>query len=150
MISKEFAEKRLDQVYNQIQLLQNREYDIRKWCITVWLACIALSTSDKFQLEFIKKLILPIIPILFFWILEAFSRTSRELHGIKGIEIEKMIAENNYELMRPIETFLLSGYTLIQYKSKVRYFFISFFLREYVFVFYLTLIAVTLVYGLLL
>ncbi len=150
MITKEMAEKRLEQLYGAIGRERARTSDRRNWCITVLLACLAASASGKIEVTSLQAIALPIMPIVLFWLLDGFYCSFILRHQSRAADIERAITNETYNSIDPTECFWISGYDKIGFKEKVGYLLAALFVHESVSVFYLVLLVGTIVFRVVL
>jgi hypothetical protein len=91
MTLDDFAKEQLGYTYSRIEFDQDASSKIRNWCITVWMGALAILSSDRLHLTGVQKTMLSVMPILFFWFLDALQHTLILFHGIHARKLESFL-----------------------------------------------------------
>jgi hypothetical protein len=88
---EEYAKDQLTHVYARITADQGTRNSIRGWCITVWIGSIAAVSSSRLAIVPGLKSVLPILPIVWFWLLDAMYQTYIFHHITNAKRLEEML-----------------------------------------------------------
>ena len=135
----EAAIKLLDQLYDVIKCDNDRSNKIRSWCITIWMATLAIVSTGKLTVTLEQKYILSLLPIIMFWLLDGFQNSFILMHSNRAKELENIISNGTYDNLPNDEYFFISGHRKLSFRSKIKALITSLFLRETVTVFYFLL-----------
>ena len=94
MTKEEFLKLQLEKTIERYGAERESVFKIRTWCVTVWIGAAALVSSDKVQLGYLEKIILPFLPILFFWLLDGLQFVFIHIHLVSIRRIERIILDN--------------------------------------------------------
>jgi hypothetical protein len=151
MKPEEFANDQLKFTYSRIQFDREASSKLRNWCVTVWLASLALVNSDKLHLTMLQHIALPVLPLLFFWALDALQNTFIFIHSMHARTIERfLLGREEINAARLEDLTLENAIHQVPYWRKIKILFRVAFFAETVFIFYIALIAVTLIFYFLL
>lgn len=106
------------------------------------MACIF---SSKVQLPTFFNLLLPLLPIIMFWVIEAMHAAHMYVMEIRTKELEKILGLRSEDFEIPNEYTYYSGTHYETITMKIKTLLYAFFRMETVFVFYLFLILITIV-----
>ena len=151
MSHEDYAKEQLTQAYSRIAFDKENSARIKNWCITVWVGSLAAVNSNHLTLGIIQRITLPLLPIIFFWLLDAIQHAYVSLHMHRARKLEGFILgleqANAAELRRlSLESGHRKG-TLAENLWKVMQ---HAFVVETVVAFYTMLCLVTLLFSLLL
>ena len=79
MDKSKIANEQLKFLYEEIRNDLDNSKKIRNWCVTVWMASLAAISYEKIELVDSQLMIFPFVPILLFWLLDAFQNTFASL-----------------------------------------------------------------------
>lgn len=136
---REVLHKQLDVFYASIFHDQEHSLTIRKWCITIWVAVLAAIATGKLHVDITKALFLAIVPVVMFWILDAFKHSFIDINWTRVMELEVLAAGSSPMDDMTTELFFASGRTKTPYKQKIWSFLKALFTKETVIIFYLLL-----------
>lgn len=147
MVTRDEVWRLLDLCYADIRYHQQRISTIQNWSLTAWLAILALVNTPQLQFSFQLRLVLPLVPVLAFWLLTAFEFMFIEFHAQRACEIESALAAGTETELPTDRVFLGLSYRPA-YLQRLRLFLRALFLRESVILFFvlLTVATITLAY----
>ncbi|MFB2974934.1 hypothetical protein [Microseira sp. BLCC-F43] len=149
MEKRDLLEKQLDHYYSWILSDKKQSVTTRSWCATVWIATVALVTSDKVDLSPLRFTIIIHLPILLFWILDGFQNTFINLNEQEAKRIEEALVSDKMENIDLREHLLMSSHANTPFATKVSALFTSLFLQETLFLFYLVLVAASVILSII-
>ncbi len=139
MKPEEIVIMQLEQFYKVIREDQATRTSIRNWCITIWLAMLAVIGTGKLAINVNQSLALSVTPVFLFWLMECFHHTFITTNEERATTLERMLAGNDFGALSPSKHFFVSGYASITFKQKMRALLKAMFTKESVWVFYLLL-----------
>jgi hypothetical protein len=142
---RNFLEKQLAHYYYWIISDKNRSLTTRSWCITLWVVTVVFLISNQLHLSILYFGITIILPVLLFWLLDAFQNSFIELNEQQAIKIEQMLTLNQNEDVDWQESLLMTRHAQTPFFVKIRSLLISLFIRETVSFFYLILLIISVV-----
>lgn len=145
MDKRNFLEKQLAHYYHWIISDKNRSLTTRSWCITLWVVTVVFLISNQLHLSILYFGITIILPVLLFWLLDAFHNSFIELNEQQAIKIEQMLTLNQNEDVDWQESLLMTRHAQTPFFVKIRSLLISLFIRETVSFFYLILLIISVV-----
>ena len=145
MDKRNFLEKQLAHYYYWIISDKNRSLTTRSWCITLWVVTVVFLISNQLHLSILYFGITIILPVLLFWLLDAFQNSFIELNEQQAIKIEQMLTLNQNEDVDWQESLLMTRHAQTPFFVKIRSLLISLFIRETVSFFYLILLIISVV-----
>lgn len=135
----------------QFWLAQNeRSFKVQNWCITVWLATLALPHSVHLDLATSQRLALSLLPVFLFWMVSGVQSAFADLVAQRPKSLEKALLQNDSKFENGDRYFLVSGTDEVTFRQKLRALVTSLFLAESVTVFYLIIAIATLAFHYLL
>ena len=143
---QELARTQLSQLYTTISDDHDRSGNIRNWCITVWTASLIFPNTGSVALSSKQQVLISLLPIVLFWILDAFQHCFIYLHQLRAAELERVIALDTWDHYDPVRFSLLAGWSQLSYKAKMRSLLHCTFAAESVVGFYLLLAVATVVF----
>ena len=137
----------LEKIYEEVRINDEYSKKIRNWCITVWMGAIALVAYGKIDLNNLQKILFPFIPVLVFWVLDAFQNTFASLNARMALKLEKALANEGIDQIETEDLFYMSAYKKLTLREKIRTFLWCMVAKETVTFFYAVLIVVTFLFA---
>ena len=144
MTPEEYAKDQLQSAYDRITSDQEGSAKIKNWCITVWIGSVAVVTSGHAPWPFAQRLALPLLPIIFFWLLDAVANSYIGVHVARAKKLEAiLLGLEETTPQRLLDLSLAAGYPKRSLKEKIKLFVYFFILHKSVSAFYGLLILIT-------
>lgn len=151
MTLEEYAKDQLGYAYARIAADKETCAKIKNWCITIWIGSLAVVNSNNLKLTLGQKVALPLLPICFFWVLDAIEHVWIKIHITRAKHLEEILLGLRDTTADELKRLSLeSWYRRRGFKENVLSVLRHVFTTETVSVFYGTLMLVTaLFYSLL-
>ena len=87
------AQRQLDATYDRINHDQQISTAIRNWCVTVWVGTLVLIHSDNIELSDPQRSLIPLLPILFFWLQDSITCAFIQFHKDRARSLEELMID---------------------------------------------------------
>src|SRR3989442_11483403 len=136
MMTEERVLQQLQVGYDDIRHNYSKISTIQNWCLTVWLATLALVSGPQLKFSFVQRAILPLLPILVFWVLTGLQYMFIIIQIQRAEALERALSEGISHLLAPEEVFFYLSYHRMGFSQKFRLLIHALFLKEMVTSFY--------------
>lgn len=144
MTKSEYLQTQLEITLARFGADKENVYKIRSWCVTVWIGAVALVSSETVNLGSHKRLLLPFLPIVFFWLLDGLQFMFLTIHAESIKRLEHVLFEGIEPPVNQVRRISLgTSMELIPYKRKLGLYISCLFGIEQVTLFYGALFAGT-------
>ncbi len=144
MLNEDDIRFQLDRYYRGIENTKSDRQNIRKWCLTIWLAILGMILTGKLDMAGLIKYIVAILPIVVFWFFEAITATHTLLLESRAAKLEEY-SFTKVDLPNPMDHFYVSGHYSVPFGEKIGFFVAALIKLETIVFFYTPLILLSVV-----
>ena len=144
MLSEDIVKFQLENIYKSIDLTRSNRQNIKKWCLTVWLAIVVAIMTERIPSSGSYSFFILNIAIVVFWLYEGINSVHTLLFEERARMLETLLISGEYSVANPEKYFAVYGNQYITLNDKSRKFLIGCFRMETIFVFYVVLIILSL------
>ena len=137
--TEEHFRESLNRYYDAIDKSYTDRSGTKKWCLTVWVACLTLSTKIE-NFPYCQSLSILLVAVFIFWYLDAMQAGYGKNLSDKAMKMEQILSQGfNNEINDPLQYFYITGRNTEKI-NKIKSTIYAMFCMETVFAFYLLLI----------
>jgi hypothetical protein len=144
-LDAEIINKQLATLLDREDMLFKHQGSIKTWTVTVWVAVLAGIATQKIEISRPVAMFALASPVVLFWFLDGVHGGIRLLLVAHARELERRLATRDFETADPSEVFTLTRYERHRTRSKLSAFLRATFVAETNVVFYVSLLAATIV-----
>jgi hypothetical protein len=144
-LSEENIRFQLAHLYGALEAAIAHQHTSKKWCLTIWLAILAVLLTEKMKADFSDQIILTLLPVFTFWLYDGISAGQAIMWERRAMKLERLLFTENKDVLEPEILLYRVGHYHITFKEKIECFATAIFTMETVFVFYLALVGLSLI-----
>ena len=137
MIEKQSLQWVIEQHYRSIDRHYNQRVTTKSWCLTVWLGTVLASGFDHFEPNI--GIAYTFLPIILFWLLEAFQASHMKILELRVTELEKLWTNGESKIKNRSDILFYGSHQFQSSKIKLNLFGFALFKMETVISFYFLL-----------
>jgi len=139
----ELVKSQLKQLYKGIDSTFDHRQNVKKWCLSVWLAILYGIFSKKIGITFPFDLMLVTFPVCIFWFHEGIIAQDAILLHERAMRLEQYLLSRDFQRLELVTSMYITGRYEVSLRKKFWALIRGLFILETVYFFYIALLAMS-------